>query len=133
VSARAAAVARADTAPAPARPPGWSGEEATRVRAVNAAIAALNVPLAAILRALAPPRDLRIALLSVQTGAGAAQAGAGSVNIVAEAPSSAEMARYVAFVAESRPFVTAYLVRHEVDETTAERPFRFMVEARWSE
>lgn len=113
----------------------WSREETTRVRAVNGAIRALNLPISALLRALLPPRDIRVAVLSVEVmGASSASAGQTSgVKIVAEARTGAEMARYVGFVAERKPFTGAYLTQHEINESMAERPYRFTVEAIWSD
>ncbi len=116
--------------PAPARPLVWSAEEAARVQAVNGAIGELNLPLAAILRALEPPRDVQVALLSMET-VGVAGGKSASVKISAEARGSAEMARYVAYVAGRKPFVAAYLLGHEIDDGAVERPYRFTLEAVW--
>lgn len=118
--------------PAPL-PTAWTREELARVQAVNAAIRELNMPISPILRALEPPRDIRVAVLSVETATNTANAQASSVKIVAEARTAAEMARYVAFVAERKPFTGAYLTRHEIDQATPEQPYRFTVEAAWSE
>lgn len=112
---------------------GWSREELARVQAVNAAIRQLNVPIAALVRALQPPADIRVAVLSMETSDSSAPAGSSSVKIVAEARNGADMTRYVAYVAERTPFTDAYLIRHEIDETVAERPYRFTVEARWTD
>jgi hypothetical protein len=120
------------TAAAP-RPVNWSREELVRVQAVNVAIRELNLPFSAILRALEPPPDLRVAVLAVTTAASKSGAQPSSVKIVAEARTGAEMARYVAFLAERRPFTGAYLTEHEIDETSAERPYRFTLEASWSD
>lgn len=103
----------------------WSREELARVQAVNGAIRELNLPIAALLRSLQPPRDIRVAVLSID----ASNAQAGGVKIVAEARTAAEMARYVGFVADRKPFAAAYLTRHEIVETTQEKPYRFTVEA----
>lgn len=116
-------------------PTSWSREETARIRAVNAAIRELNLPISALLRALLPPRDIRVAVLSVEVmGASSASAGQTSgVKIVAEARTGAEMARYVGFVAERKPFAGAYLTHHEINESMPERPYRFTVEAVWSD
>jgi hypothetical protein len=58
---------------------------------------------------------------------------ASSVKIVAEARTGSEMARYVAFVGQRKPFARAYLTRHEIVEAVAERTYRFTVEALWNE
>ncbi|HEY0061048.1 MAG TPA: hypothetical protein VGC21_02940 [Telluria sp.] len=113
--------------------PQWDARELPRVTAVNVAVRELNLPFAAILRALQPPPDLRVAVLSVTTAPSASSAQASRVKIVAEARSGAEMARYVAFVAERKPFTGAYLSEHEIDESAPERPYRFTLEAAWTD
>lgn len=111
----------------------WSAQELARVQAVNVAVRELNLPFGAILRTLAPPPELRVAVLSVNTAPSRSSTQASSVKIVAEARTGAEMARYVAFLAERKPFTGAYLVEHEIDETAPERPYRFTLEAAWSD
>jgi hypothetical protein len=111
----------------------WSREELARVLAVNAAIRELNMPISAIVRALQPPRDIHVAVLSMETSGTAPTAQTSSAKIVVEARTSADMTRYVAFLSERKPFTGAYLTRHEIDETSSERPYRFTVEALWSE
>jgi hypothetical protein len=111
----------------------WSRNELARVQAVNVAVRELNLPFEAILRALEPPKDMRVAVLSMTTAASTSGALASRVKIVAEARTGAEMARYVAFVAERKPFTGAYLVEHEIDETAVERPYRFTLEASWND
>lgn len=136
---RHAAALRARVEAAPAQvpvavpAPAWSRAELARVQAVNVAIRELNLPFPAILRALAPPPDLRVAVLSVTTAASQSAAQPSHVKLVAEARSAAEMARYVAFLAERKPFTGAYLTEHEIDETSPERPYRFTVEAAWKD
>lgn len=116
----------------PPSPTAWSRDEIAQVQAVNIAVRELNMPIAPLLRALEPPQDISVAVLNVEMG-GAALAQASSVKIVAEAKSSADMPRYVAFVAERKPFTGAYLTRHEIDENNPESRYRFTVEALWSE
>lgn len=128
--ARQAAVPVAAAAP---RAADWNRSELARVPAVNVAVRELNLPFESILRALEPPKDLRVAVLSMTTAASSSGSQASRVKIVAEARSGAEMARYVAFVAERKPFTGAYLVEHEIDETAAERPYRFSLEASWND
>jgi hypothetical protein len=114
--------------------PAWRRDELPRVMAVNAAIRALNLPVDALLQALEPPRDIRVMVLGVETiaGEGGAQT-AGRLRISAQAPSSGEMARYVAWVAERRPFVAAYLTRHEQIMEAGAPLFRFTLEATWTD
>lgn len=115
------------------RPVTWGREELPRVQAVNTAIRELNFPIKALLHALEPPKDVRVAVLSFETTGSASGAQASSAKIVAEAPSGAEMARYVAYLAERKPFTGAYLTRHEIIDAAAHRSYRFTVEALWSE
>lgn len=113
----------------------WSREEIVRVQSVNRALAALNLPIDALLDALVPPRDIRVALLAFETVGQAPNGPAQSaVKLLAQACSAADMARYVAFVAARRPFQRAYLTRHEmIAGEAANCPYRFAVEAQWSE
>jgi len=131
LSQQVSAARQQGQAPRPAR---MSREETARVQAVNAAIRELNFPVAALLRALQPPADIPVAVLSVDlSGAAAGEAPRDAVvKITAEARSGAAMARYVGFVAERKPFSGAYLTHHEIAETVPERPYRFTVEAAWS-
>jgi hypothetical protein len=107
--------------------PAWRREELSKVRAVNKAVRELNLPIAAILRALRPPRDIRVAVLGVDAASSEAQ----SIKIVAEAASGAEMARYVGVISGREPFSAAYLIKHEIDEKSPGRPYRFTVDAPW--
>jgi hypothetical protein len=117
----------------PPRVLNWSAAELPRIAAVNAAIRELNLPFAAILRALEPAPDLKVAVLSVTTAPANASSQASTVKIVAEAPTRGDMARYAAFVAARKPFTGAWLTEHELDETSPERPYRFTLEATWSD
>ncbi len=112
--------------------PNWTREELSKVRAVNAAVRQLNLPFSDIVRALEPPRDIRVAVLGLEVlDTGSVNGGSGpTVKVVAESKTGAEMARYVGFLQDSRPFADAYLVHHEIVEFAGERPFRFTVEVR---
>jgi hypothetical protein len=105
----------------------WTRQELARVQSANAAIRELNLPIAALLAALQPPRDLRIAVLSVEAS------GSATVRIKAETRTAAEMAKYAAFVASRNPFTEAYVTHHEVDAVSPEKPYRFALEASWRE
>jgi hypothetical protein len=129
-----ARLARASAPPAaPSVAPQWTPREQARIANVNLAIRELNLPFAAILRALAPPKDVRVAVLSVTAAPAASGAQAARVKIIAEAPGGADMARYVAFVGERAPFTGAYLSEHEIDDNLPERPYRFTLEASWTD
>lgn len=115
-------------------PPPSAAEQRTddaRVRAANEAIRKLNVPVTRVLRAVQPPKDLRIALLSLDFSD--ATADKPLLRITAEARSGADMAAYVGHLGDTRPFSGAYLVRHELLGADASRPYRFSVEAPWQD
>jgi hypothetical protein len=114
-------------------PSPWSREELARIGAVNAAIRQLNLPIGAVLQALRPPRDIRVAVLQVETSSAATGEAANLLKITAEAPSSAEMTRYVAFVSEQKPFMRAYLTHHEHPDKESTERFRFTMEAQWND
>jgi hypothetical protein len=116
LQARSASPAR-PAAPAHESVP-WTREDLARVQSVNAAVRELNLPIAGLLAALQPPRDVRVAVLAVDVLGSAQQDGASMVRIAAEAPSGIDMAR---------------LTRHEVDESAADKPYRFTLEATWRE
>ena len=120
-------------APAEPKTTTWSREERARVQAVNVAIRELNLPIAGLLRALEPPRDMAVAVLSVEHSGGVAPGASAGLKITAEARTGEDMARYVVFVATRKPFTGAYLIRHEVEAGAAEQPYRFTLEAAWGE
>ena len=111
-----------------------SREQTARIQAVNSAIRELNFPAAALLRALQPPPDIQVAVLSVDlpSASSADPSRPSLVKIVAEARTPAAMARYVGFVGERKPFSGAYLTRHEIVDAVPDRPYRFNVEATWT-
>lgn len=123
-------------APVAASAPAWTREEIARIKVVNGAVRQLNLPIAAILRALKPPPDLRVTVLGVDASSAAASAAPGaasSVKIVAQAASGADMARYAAYVGSRAPFVSAYLLGHDIDGTGAGQTYRFTLEAQWTD
>jgi hypothetical protein len=110
----------------------WQRDELEHVRAVNRAVASLNLPVADLLRALHPPPDIGALLLSVELTSSPDSARAAVVRIQAETRNGAEMARYVAFVAGQKPFHGATLLEHEVSGAATERTYRFTLEAQWA-
>ncbi|WP_157539064.1 hypothetical protein [Hydrogenophaga flava] len=116
------------------REPPLTKQEAARVPAVNQAIRQLNLPVQGLLQALEPPKDLMVAVLSVDSvGQVAASGQSSSVRIVAQTPNSADMTRYVAFVGGRRPFTGAYLRKHEWVDASRQKQVRFTLEATWNE
>lgn len=109
----------------------WSREELAKVQAVNAAIRELNLPVGALLQALEPPADIHVGVLSVETVSGASDARRLGLRIQAEAHTSEGMTRYAGFLATRKPFVEAYLTKHEVVADALEGPYRFTVEVLW--
>ena len=107
-------------------------DEVARIKGVNAAIRELNLPIDALLRSLQPPDKIQVAVLNVQTAAQSADGGSG-LKIVAQALSSADMARYVAYVAGRKPFTDAYLTGHQEIRDAGETQYRFTVETRWKD
>jgi len=113
-------------------------------------VSELNIPVPRVLRALQPPRDIRVGLLGLELVAGrergAEPAGAVDVRISrptlkvhAEALTSTDMTRYVAFLSDRKLLNHAYLVRHEVPESAAGQSgspratYRFTVEVVWKD
>ena len=109
-----------------------SRDEQRRLLSVNAAIRQLNAPIGDVLQALIPPRDIRVAVLSVETVLNDSDRSTNSLKVKAEAPTSDDMTRYTAFIAGRRPFVRAYLIQHDVQDSPSER-FRFKLEAQWND
>lgn len=108
-----------------------SPAEKERVAAVNVAIRQLNMPVAELLRALHPPRDIRVALLGVDLSDSGGSVDLPRIKLNAEAPSGEDMTRYLAFLNGRKPFVLAYLVRHEVVQNSSGNPWRFTMELTW--
>lgn len=109
----------------------WSRDELIKVQAVNAAILELNLPIKALLHALEPPADIRVAVLAIEAAGGASETHNSSLRIQAEARTGGEMARYVGFLSDRKPFTGAYLTKHEIVDESADRPYRFTVEVLW--
>ena len=129
-----AAVAQHNQPAAPSVPANpLTKHEVARIPAVNQAIRQLNLPVHALLHSLEPPKDLMVAVLGVDSvGRDGPSRQSSSVRIVAQAPSSADMMRYVAFVSGRRPFTGAHLRKHEWVDGATEKQVRFTLEATWS-
>ena len=143
---REAAVRDALAAPAAVAAPRAVAATATaaergELRAVNAAVQQLNLPLPQLLRALQPPRDIAVRLHALDLAPRGAESGAGPtpnasartlVKVSAEAPRSRDMTRYVDFLVGRQGMGAVQLVRHEVDSTGAGGDiYRFELELEW--
>lgn len=124
----------AKTATAVRKPaPAWSKSELQKVQAVNGAIRELNLPVSTLLRAVEPPKDIRVALLGIEFAPGRGGNETPLLKLTAEARTGEEMARYTAFLAGRPPLVEVYLVSHEVADTDSLKTYRFTVEAKWQD
>lgn len=129
--------------PAPARPvlsAARRRELDEQAKAVRVAVRQLNAPFGALIKSLQPPKDIRVALLGLDLVAGGGKAeepagsgASGALKVMAEARTPQEMATYTAFLSDQAIFQSVYLVKHELYATSAERPYRFLLEAQWQE
>ncbi|MBL0729595.1 hypothetical protein [Piscinibacter sp. HJYY11] len=102
-----------------------------RVRAVNAAIRELNLPFEDLSRSLTPPRDIHVGLLSLSFSSVGAAGQRSAVLLTADARSSVDMTRYVAFLADRPTVQKPSLVAHQLMEGEPGTPYRFSVELSW--
>jgi hypothetical protein len=110
---------------------GAAASDRREVQAGNNAIALLNLPVSRVLDALQPPRDLPVALLSLDLAAAAQGA---SLRVVGEATQPADMFHYVDHLQLHAPLNAARLVQHErrpSSEGATPALHRFTVEATW--
>jgi hypothetical protein len=109
-----------------------------QVKAVAEAVRQLNLPVTRLIKSIAAPADVRVALLALdlngqqpQDGTDAA-APSGALKIVAEAETAQDMINYLAFLNQQPMFRSVYLVKHEMAAGDAgERPYHFQLEAQW--
>lgn len=116
--------------------PPLSATERKHVEAVNQAAQSLNLPFDALLRQLRPPLDIRVSPLEIELGTDRQEglpgdAGGRSMKLVMEVPTAEEMTRYVAFLSDRSRFSHVRLARHEINESDASKPYRFVMELRW--
>jgi hypothetical protein len=122
----------------PALAPARQHEMDLQVKAVAEAVRQLNLPVARLIKSIAAPADVRVALLALdlngqqpQDGTDAA-APSGALKIVAEAETAQDMINYLAFLNQQPMFRSVYLVKHEMAADGAgERPYHFQLEAQW--
>jgi Tfp pilus assembly protein PilN len=104
-----------------------------QIRAVNQAITSLNLPVGVLLQTLQPPGELHTALLGLDLSDVQGDTRTASVKITAESRSALEMTSYVDLLSHSGLFDSVFLIRHEVEATRAEHPYRYIVEASWKQ
>ena len=113
--APAAVPARFDVAPA-------------RIVEINRAIRRLNLPWDKLFEALEAAKPENVALLALEPDAEKQV-----LKIGAEARDSAAMLDFVQALAARPAFGAIHLVKHEINEQDAMRPFRFQIEAHWKD
>ncbi|WP_153118087.1 hypothetical protein [Rhodocyclus tenuis] len=107
-----------------------------RQAAVAGAVEMLNLPLDALMRQLVPPQDIRALPIDLEMGreASVRDGPAGvTMKLLVESPTAEEMSRYVAFLADRPQIARIQLLRHEVVEAEAARPYRYHLELRWKD
>jgi Tfp pilus assembly protein PilN len=97
---------------------------ALQIRAVNNAIAQLNIPWRELFDAIAATPQEQIAILAVEP-----DAMRHVVKMLAEAKTGEDMVNFIRSLKRQAFFADANLVRHEVNEQDANRPVRFQLEA----
>ena len=97
-----------------------------RVRAINHAIAQLNIPWRALFRAMEANQSKDVALLGLLP-----DARNHSLVVEGEALNPRAMLQFVERLREQPVFDEVHLTKHEQREQGASQPYRFSVEARW--
>lgn len=98
----------------------------TKAKAVNQAIAKLNLPWHDLFDALEAATPANIALLGLDPDPRQR-----ILRVAAEAKDSQEMAQYLRKLRAADFFDSIVLTRHEINEQDPNRPLRFQFEARW--
>ncbi len=106
---------------------GQAAIPAAQATAVNSAIMQLNLPWRDLHEAIEQGTPADVALLSLDPDPATR-----SLRIVAETRSSEAMLAYVEKLKQQPLFVSAVLVKHEVNEQDPNRALRFQVDAQWT-
>lgn len=96
--------------------------------AINNAILQLNLPWSEVFDALEEATPATIGLLSVEP-----DAKKHLIKGMAEAKSSGEMIAYIELLKKQSFFDSVVLTKHEINEQDANKPLRFLFEAKWKE
>ena len=110
-----------------AAPPPATALSAREIESINKAIRQLNMPWAAIFSSLEKILGENVGLLALEP-----EAAGRTLRIDAEAKSSDDMIDFVRALRSEAAFVSARLVRHEINENDKNRPYRFSLEAQWA-
>lgn len=120
----------------PALAPAQQQQRDLQMQAVALAVRQLNLPVTRLIRSVAAPADIHVALLALDLNgepaaehAGAQSAGA--MKIAAEAETARDMFNYLAYLNQQSLFRSVYLNRHEMVSAAGERPYHFQLEAQW--
>ncbi len=111
-------------------------EQDLQLKLVADAVRQLNLPVTRLIKTVQAPRDVRVALLGLDlnnqggTENDGGKAG-GALKIAAEAETAQDMINYLAFLNEQPLFKSVYLVKHEMNMTAPDHPYRFQMEAQW--
>lgn len=97
-----------------------------QVTAINQAVDALNLPWDALFDTLEAPRYQNVALLALLP-----DREQGTLKILAEAKTPAEMIGYLRNLQKEPCFSDVILVHHEINDQDPNKPIRFTVEATW--
>lgn len=130
------AQARPAAAAKPVRSAAQQRELENQAKAVREAVRQLNLPIGDLIRILQPPKDIRVALLGLDIGGkshGDDAHPSGMLRISAEARTPQEMMSYAAFLGDQPLFESVYLIKHELNAASAEKSYRFLLEAQWRE
>jgi Tfp pilus assembly protein PilN len=96
-------------------------------KAINAAVLQLNLPWRDMQEAVGEATPASIALLALEPDPNKQV-----LKISAEAKNPDDMIAYIEQLKQQEFFVSAALVRHEINDLDPNRPVRFQVEAQWS-
>lgn len=98
------------------------------VAAVNQAIRQLNLPWENLLSSVEAATNEQISLLALEPDADQRV-----LRLSGEAKTAADMIDFVERIGHVGFFASATLLRHEINESDRNRPFRFVLEAAWSD
>lgn len=98
-----------------------------QIEAVNRTVRQLNLPWASLWSAIEAQLSDRVALLSLEP-----EAATRTLRLQAEAKSAEDMVDFIEALARDKRFLSARLIRHDINDSDRNRPYRFQLEAQWS-